>query len=288
MPSYRNRLLMSTVAIGIAAAATYFEPIPITKNWGNIAAKDMAAKVQVVDDIKAEIDKYCADGKLDPYEMLSMVASTTPLRFTEHRIGEAKLLGIFNAFDTPFPSHALEDLLYAHYNRFFSDGSRGIERGQLASYQEARRLLLKELYGGFVNKHNVSYSDFLKGRGLDTRESNETEREWINRHFVGFPIDLSTASLDKQVNAELDKVAEAFSSSGNQDVIFKEAKQAGDSKNKMYNAMLFLVSTGIGAVLAEPLKDKERRLRIRNSMLDGLAYLPKTFFEAMGDLLKRD
>ena len=66
----------------------------------------MAAKTEVVSEIKGDVARYSADGRWDSDELVNIVASSPPRRFIVHRSEEmGPILGVFPRFDSPFPSH---------------------------------------------------------------------------------------------------------------------------------------------------------------------------------------
>lgn len=252
---YRNIKigLTSAAVAGALALGTYFHPVPVTRNWGDVAARDMAAKAEVAHDIKSEIQNYSADEKLDAKELAYMIASTNPRAFTEHRTDEVKSLFLFGLLawdsnDAPIPQHVLEDELYAWYNKLFSDGSK-IPVGDLNDYHKVREALFREMYSTFGNKNNVSYEDWLKGN-YNTRKlclgSNflaaclgryETDNEFLQRLYPS-SVDLSSSQIDKQLEDELDTVATYFSSYENQQRLKDRLDSVADTNDRFWNAVL--------------------------------------------------
>ena len=95
-----------TVAIVIGAAGTvsaYYNPVPITKGWGDLITRDMAARARIAENIKREIGGYAADGRLEPLELLNILALTNPKVLVKHfKTAESGML--FSEAETPTPS----------------------------------------------------------------------------------------------------------------------------------------------------------------------------------------
>lgn len=280
---YGKKIALGTLLLG-AAAAGYKNPVPITTGWGQVSIQDMNAKVQIAEGIKRELVSYGRDGVWQPYEALGAVAITNPRVFTEHRVKEAKFLGI-NAFDNPVPKAVLEDILYKDYNDFFADGTKRVPSGPLMSYHAARREILQELYKRFVNRDRVSFEGFLRGEGFEY-PILEGNPKYFNKHFIG-PVDLKQTLIDQRLLTELENIAKVFSSKERQDPVAKEADDAGNLNNKVYNALLFLFAGGLASLMAEPLRNKEKRRKILGDIYDGIAFLPNAYINAIGSILER-
>ena len=134
-----------------------------------------------------------------------------------------------NAFDLPLPKSRLEDVLYAYYGGLFSDGTKGIDKGELASYHGIRKETADEL-------NNMNFIKTSPQR----RQDNLQEFQMVAGYFT-----------------ELDKAAAAFSSTENRNAIFKVADEAGKSTNIGYNAIIFLAASAALIGAAESLRRKE-------------------------------
>lgn len=274
----RSYIVPLTVVTSMSVGA-YLNPIPITRNWGDIAARDMAAKVEIVDEIKKELGEYSADGKLDPQELIYIIADTTPRRFTEHRTQEmGPVLGIFPRFDNPFtPTSRLEDELYLEYNKLFSDGTKRFEKGELASYHEIRAELSHHLYNMFIDKDLVPYEKWLKGEGLKTRRTAsrdlfrearyesrdffrrsgyESDESYISRQYAG-SIKLSNVDLDEKLDRELKKLEDHFSSYENQKS-FQRYLGNFESTEKAWNTILLGLASLIGLTIIDVFKHNHK------------------------------
>ena len=272
----RSYIIPLTVLTSMSVGA-YLNPIPITRNWGDIAVKDMAAKVEVVSEIKKELGEYSADGKLDPQELVYLIADTNPRRFTEHRTKEiGPILGIFPRFDNPFtPTSKLEDELYSQYSNLFSDGSKRREKGELVSYIEIRTELSRQLYNMFISKDLVTYENWLKGEGIKPRRivdrdlfidtelkpggvfefpMYESDESYTMRHFAG-SIKLNNMDLEQKLKTELKKLEDFFSSPENQNS-FRHYFQNFESTEKVWNTILLGLASLIGLTIIDAFKKK--------------------------------
>ncbi|MBI2232556.1 MAG: hypothetical protein HYU56_01440 [Candidatus Aenigmarchaeota archaeon] len=242
-----------TAVAGAAALGGYFHPVPIVRNWGDIAARDMAAKAEIAQDIKGNLAKYSEDGVWNAKELIYVAAETDPRRFIEHRTEDMrpKLLGA-TYFDSLHPKHALEDELWRVYNYLFSDGTKRGEKGEFASYHEIRNALFREMNKMVANKDRATLH----------RAKGESNEEFVFRHFDG-SLDLNQTQLNGQLYAELDKIEAYFSSEENQRALRLIVEPLGDARDRLYNALLFGVfgAVGVAGVLAGSEYDARRRSR---------------------------
>ena len=248
----RNAAAVTAVA-GATALGGYFHPVPITRGWDDIAARDMAAKADIAQGIKENLAKYSEDGVWNARELIYVAAETDPRRFIEHRTEDMrpKLLGA-TYFDTLHPKHALEDELWRVYNHLFSDGTKWMEKGVFASYHEIRKALFREMHKMVAKKDRPT---LYRAKG----ESNE---EFVFRHFDGSLV-LNQTQLDGQLYAELDKIEAYFSSKENQRALRLMVEPLGDARDRFYNALLGGVFgiVGVAGVLAGSEYDARRRRR---------------------------
>ncbi len=258
----RYALLIGATTTGILIG-TYLHPLPIARDWGDIASRDMAAKAELAYEAKGALDAYSKDGVWNGNELLQLSILTYPGRFTEHRIPEfGPLFGFIPRYDSPIPSSALEDALHLKYSLLFSDGTKAPE-GEFASYVDAVRALSLRRYETFVNRDRVTYEEYLKGLGFDRAKTDESSEEYLRRHFTGsVPIDISLAS---QLNAELDRMIGYFSSEENQNKFKMPIDDMAYSRDGMYNAILLsiagLASSMYGLSLIDRRLSKNNRSR---------------------------
>jgi len=261
--------IFTTLIIGPAAlAGVTLNPVPITTKWGDIAARDMAAKVEVVEDIKRNLKQYSEDGKWDSKELSYLVAETTPRRFIYHRISDMRPMWGTSYFEALHPKSSLEDQLWVEYNRLFSDGTKSREKGEFASYAEIKKELAHELYNLFINKDKISYEEWSKSSPhsmvllgvMDSRRKDETEEKWILRHFNG-NIDITQTSLSERLKFELDKIAAYFPSEENQRAFKQSTDSLGNFHNRTYNGILFVLAGLFGTFTALDYSEKKRRQR---------------------------
>lgn len=259
---YRNAKLATALATaGFVAIGAYFHPLPITRNWGDIAARDMAAKAEVAQDTKRKVVGYGSDGKWDAAELFYIASETSPRRFIFHRIKDMQPFGgrlaavMPSYFDSMHPKEALEDALKLGYEEMFAN--------ELASYAKARQALFRDLYGLFVNINGVSYEEWAKAHPLDSpriynleRKRGEGAEEWALRHFQG-SVDLTKTQADEQLYTELGGLRHFFSSPENQKALVRKAGNMGDSHDRMWNAIVLGAAALAGAALMPDRRKKK-------------------------------
>jgi len=241
---YQNyKKLVIVGAVAAIALVSYIHPIPITRNWGDIATQDMKAKTEIVYNIKRDVARYSVDGVWDDNELVAISASTSSNKFITHREEALDLrLGTFPIWDIRRGHLALDDLLFMTYNQVFNGSNGDVKEGELASYDKFREALTIELYKIFKNKDSVTYEEFNIREGFDEKISDETNIEWFSRHFNGV-VDLNSSSLDEKLDAELNNVAAYFSSKENQDALRKKAESMEVCRDQFDNFVVIFLSS---------------------------------------------
>ena len=123
-----------------------------------------------------------------------------------------------------------------------------------------RQLLAHELYERGVAQEDrdaVSYEKLLRGIGLTTELSINSpyvsQFRWGTGYLKKGSIDLSSSSLDEQLNAELARVGNYFSSPQNQDSLRRRARRRAEQdanfQSRTYNGLggLGLVAAALAA-----------------------------------------
>ncbi len=269
-------LALAGAALVGATAGAYFHPVPIERDFGDIAARDMAAKADIAYDVKDRLAGYSSDGRWDGAELIDIALSTHPRRFTYHRIPDMKplpeittpfqgvnryLAGVNTFFDVPLPKSTLEDLLYLEYNRLFSDDTRGVPSGEFAPYHEVRRNFNPLLYETSASKGTVTYEEWLRGKGLKPMKQGlvggESIGEYARRQFGG------SVSVDAQLRGrlddELDRMISYFSSKANQQAFKGHVDSLADSADRTYNAFLLGI-TGLAGMCGATNRSGRRAL----------------------------
>ena len=253
------------VALTGAAAATgaYSNPLRIVNDFGDLAVRDMATKARIADFIMSQVQTcFFADGKLTLRELYDLIISTNPELFTDHMINAMRDPERVSSIK-PF-ANVLGIELSERYSLAFN--------GELASYGKFREALSRELYNRFVDTKRVTYKKWLNDIGFSPELTPDNPpyssgllRESLKVDLRDSPefIDLSSSSLDEQLNIELGRVHNYFSSPQNQDAMRRRAEHVGSIQNRQYNG---LAAGGlVAATLAAKSAVKRRRRSARGS-----------------------